>query len=158
MLHGGDSGAWAPLLREIAEYLNEYDDACEGNWFAASPSIINRIASDEENLRLLGLEISEAEEKCSEVGVVAALLERGNVVCLADPVQQVGPDHPNTFHAGVGKESELLDSCHITINPDRIEHGCIARIVGDVFLEWLNCDARLSWNSPYEAEMKMRQF
>jgi len=148
MLHCADSCPSGPLIRDIAAYLNEYDDDGDGRWLPATPDLVEKIASDAHQRRLLGLKEWAAHEagapQTAYRKTLASLGQRGHVVFRAPVGGNAPPRLANTFHAGVGRARELPTTCHLILNPELLEQKCIAHIVGDVFLEWLHRQMRRS--------------
>jgi hypothetical protein len=125
VLHGGGIASSGRLILEIADYLNEYDDDGDGRWLPATPELIEKVCLDPNHRRLLGMSDaipSQPEELKSEI--------RETLLAIA------------------GRGHDLLKKCHIILNPDHMDQGVIAHIVGDVFLEWIHCEIRR--NSPIQ--------
>ncbi|MCB1131597.1 MAG: hypothetical protein KDN05_10740 [Verrucomicrobiae bacterium] len=145
MVHGDTGGPHDSIIPALAEYLNEYDDACDGRWLAATSDLISTIAADSANQRLLGLKVGvdevPADGAAATREVFDALCARGHIVMAAGSGMPA-TDVTEAFHVGIGCSADLAERCHMTINPDRIERNCAAHIIGDVFLEWLNCSLR----------------
>ena len=145
MVHGDPGESVDSIVPALAEYLNEYDDACDGRWLAATSELVSRIAADTANQRLLGLEVGvddiPGDPATASRQVLDALCSRGHIVMAAtgDPAADEAPD---AFHVGIGRSGALAERCHMTINSTRIERNCAAHIIGDVFLEWMNCTQR----------------
>ena len=146
ILHGNDSLINDHLIKEITEYLNEYDDDGDGRWLPATAELIGKIARDPSHRRLLGME----ENAPSIPGdnpeefrkTLSALGQRGHVVFRAPGVSDQDLALANTFHAGVGAAAGIHEKCHLILDPDLMDHKCIAHIIGDVFLEWLHSEMR----------------
>lgn len=143
----GDADDWLePIVSAVAEYLNEYDDSCDGRWLAVTRDLVGRIAIDSANQRLLGLRVGIDEERrdaaTASLEVMGALCSRGHLVMAAPATLPAEADNPGVFKVGVGCTSELVERCHMTLNPDLIDPECAAHIIGDVFLEWLSCGVR----------------
>jgi hypothetical protein len=149
ILHCDDSWPCAPLIREIADYLNEYDDDGDGRWLPATSDMVEKIARDANHRRMLemneavsdGLTTPQAEYRKTLTG----LGHRGHVIFRSPGLAcEATQDFSNTFHAGVGRARNIPENCHLILNPDLMDQKCIAHIVGDVFLEWLHCQLRRS--------------
>ncbi len=146
ILHADESRTSDLLIEEIANYLNEYDDDGDGRWLPATPELVEKVAHDPNHRRLLGLaenSIGRANNPQAEFrNALTALGQRGHVVLRAPggPIDDL--DLANTFHAGVGDSSALLNTCHLILNPALMDQKCIAHIIGDVFLEWLHFEVR----------------
>lgn len=146
ILHGGELSPFGSLVQDIAEYLNEYDDDGEGRWLPATPELVEKISRDANHRRLLGMDENvdsdtvDSQEEFQKT--LTALGQRGHVVFRSPGVPAAELDLAHTFHAGVGKVSEIGETCHLILNPDLMDQKCIAHIVGDVFLEWLHCEMR----------------
>ena len=136
------------LVRDIADYLNEYDDDGDGRWLPATPELVGKISRDANHRRLLGMkeiaatDLGDPQAEFRET--LTALGQRGHVVFCSPGPATDELDLANTFHAGIGKALEIPETCHLILNPDLIDAKCIAHIIGDVFLEWLYCEIRRS--------------
>lgn len=130
------------MIQEIAEYLNEYDDEGDGCWLPATTELVEKIASDSNYRRLLGMteDFAESGSDCRAefLRTLTALGRRGHVVFASPGVSDKELELVNTFHAGIDKARKIKESCHLILNPDLIESKCLSHIVGDVFLEWLH--------------------
>jgi hypothetical protein len=146
ILHCQDSLPCTHLIRDIADYLNEYDDDCDGRWLPATPDLVEKIAGNENHRRLLGMKEPEARSRRAPRAIyrntLTGLGQRGHVVFRSPGMTEEQPDLANTFHAGVGRAHEIPEHCHLILNPELMDQKCIAHIVGDVFLEWLHCQMR----------------
>lgn len=131
------------LIQEISDYLNEYDDDGEGRWLPATPEMVEKVSLDPNHRRLLGMsENPPSKPGDSELhNTLAALGQRGHVVFRAPGMPDEGLKLANTFHAGIGTAGEIHDDCHLILNPQLMDQKCIAHVIGDVFLEWLHCEA-----------------
>lgn len=140
VLHDDGDGAADLLVPEIATYLNEYDDDGEGRWLPATAEFIGKIARNSNHCRLLSLgrECPGGSSAC--LHTLEAIARRGHVVLRATLPHVANLDPDLTFHAGIG--GVRPEDCHIVVNPERIHAKCLARVVGDVFLEWLHCRNR----------------
>lgn len=139
VLHGGSPSFRERLIEEIAEYLNEYDDEGAGRWLAATSDLVMQVSESPELRSLLG--IAASCQKCppaSPCGIRKTLLalgKRGHVIVHSAKDVEI----PNAFHAGIDSQPETAMHCHISLNPELMNPGCFAPIIGDVFLEWLHC-------------------
>ena len=144
MLHGAPAALGTRLALGIAAYLNEYDDDGNGRWLAVPAELVPLIADDPTHRHLLGLD--EAAESClltSPFGMqqaLTAMAARGYVV-LDSPLAAAATHRlKNVFHVGFGLPPDGLAECHMILNPALFHGSCLPQIVGDVFLEWLNCE------------------
>lgn len=146
ILHCDDSLPCTHLIRDIADYLNEYDDDGDGRWLPATPDLVEKIALDGNHRRLLGMRrLGAGHAGDPQTGyreALTGLCQRGHVVFRSPGVSYEEPDHTNTFHAGVGLHHEIPGECHLILNPALMDQKCIAHIIGDVFLEWIHCKMR----------------
>jgi len=146
ILHIPESRPCELLIQEMSDYLNEYDDDGDGRWLPATPELVEKIARDPGHRRLLGLpenaEIKSAGSEPNPVAALSALGQRGHIIFRSPGLGDEELGLENTFHAGVGSIGEIKDECHLILNPELMDQKCIAHIIGDVFLEWLHCDAR----------------
>jgi hypothetical protein len=142
ILHIPDSQPCEFLIQDISDYLNEYDDEGDGRWLPATPELVEKISRDPSHRRLLGMSDGPVSRLCESelINTFAALGQRGHVVFRAPGVTGEGLNLTNTFHAGVGAAGEVLDECHLILNPKFMDQKCIAHVIGDVFLEWLHCE------------------
>lgn len=138
VLHG--SQMHPELSGEIADYLNQYDEDSRGRWIAMHPSLIEAIARDASQRRLLGM--ADPCPNCPPAGpcglrkVVRALAGHGHIV-IDSPHAPVAADAAiNVFHVSLEPGH---DGCHLQLNPDCFRNHILAPIIGDVYLEWLNC-------------------
>ena len=138
VIHGA---AEYPLLAAaVSEYLNEYDDDSKGKWLALAPSLIEAIADDSAQRRLLGVE--DPCPKCPPTGpcglrkVIKALALHGRVVLDSEHAPKATHDLEGIFHVGLATD---MKDCHLTINPGKFKARCLAPIIGDIYLEWLHC-------------------
>lgn len=140
VLHAEHPFFSSKLLRGICEYLNEYDDHGEGRWLAASDELIHGLIRDPSHRQLLGLSLDSTgeNEKNELAGLKGRLAQRGHIVMYARELNLTTPGLENSFHVGIDNPARHFASCHLVLNPKLLDQGCIARIVGDVYLEWLN--------------------
>jgi hypothetical protein len=146
VLHIADSRPCDLLIQEIADYLNEYDDDGDGRWLPASPQLVEKISQDANHRRLLGVTVI-SEDKVDQPhaetrNILSALGRRGHVVFRSPGPADEQPGIANAFHAGVGTPGEINGQCHLILNPELMDQSCIARVIGDVFLEWLLWQSR----------------
>lgn len=139
MVHGEPGAALESLVSDVAEYLDEYDDTCESRWLAATTELVRHIAGDTANRRLLGLKPADDD---SPADVLRAMRSRGHFVAAAPAAVDPGDGPDDVFHVGIGAGAGFAETCHLTLNPERIGTDCVAHIIGDVFLEWVSCRAR----------------
>jgi hypothetical protein len=146
ILHGHPSRNDDHLIREITDYLNEYDDDGDGRWLPATTELVDKIAKDSSHRRLLGMEENglpgAADPRTEFRKTLTALGQRGHVVFQAPGIPDEELSLANTFHAGIGVAADISDKCHVILDPDLMDYKCIAHIIGDVFLEWLHCETR----------------
>ena len=137
-------GPW--LHQSLVEYLNEYDEAADGHWLAAESSLVQAIASDAGMRRQLNITepSPDRDGHCPQClkSTLRALALRGHVVLDSPLAAAATHALPNTFHVAVGFPVDGLDDCHMVLNPDRFQPRCLPQIIGDTFLEWLNCRRR----------------
>lgn len=140
VIHDDGDGTADLLAPGVAAYLNEYDDNGEGRWLPATAELIGKIARDPSHCRLLGMRDAGLEAPSQCLRTLEAIARRGHVVLRAPIPHLPKLDPASTFHAGIG--DGRLENCHVIVNPQLVDAKCIARIVGDVFLEWLHCGSR----------------
>lgn len=146
VLHIPDSRSCDFLIHELTGYLNEYDDDAEGRWLPATRELVVKVSRDAHHRRLLGMdELAPGQRADSESELhqtLTAIGRRGHVVFRDPGVPDEKPSLSNTFHAGVGISGEIAEPCHLILNPELMDQKCVARVIGDVFLEWFYCDVR----------------
>lgn len=146
ILHGDKSFTDDHMIRDITDYLNEYDDDGDGRWLPATEELVLKISRDTSHRRLLGMEENGAPEpddsRAEFRKTLTALGQRGHVVFHSPGVPDRDLSLANTFHAGVGSGPVIAEKCHVILDPDLMDPKCIAHIIGDVFLEWLHCETR----------------
>lgn len=146
VLHGTPAALCPRLSAGIAAYLNEYDDDGDGRWLAVPSDLVPLITDDPSHRHLLGL-AGEAEhyQPTNPYGIqraLAALAARGHCVLDSPLASAATCGLKNVFHVGIGLPPDSMADCHIILNPGLILIKCLPQIVGDVFLEWLNSQAR----------------
>lgn len=143
VLHCNDPHLSSRIIVELADYLNEYDDESDGRWLPATPELVGHITHDDNHRQLLGLPDPAATEPAArEAHALACLGQRGHVIFRAPNHLLPAPANPNSFHAGVGCPRQIRKNCHLILNSALMDQKSVAHIIGDVFLEWLHCDAR----------------
>jgi hypothetical protein len=146
MLHGDPTLVNDHLIQDVTDYLNEYDDAADGIWLSATNELVQKVANDPSNRRLLGLadlqNQSDANTHTEFLKALVAIGKKGHIVCLSPVSCPDDLQTSKTFHAGVGAADTIHKECHMILNPDRIDQKSIPSIIADVFLEWLNCTER----------------
>jgi len=146
VLHGITADFGIDYASRLADHLNEYDDSSEPAWLDVSPPLLAAIAADANHRQMLG--IGEGCPNCPPTGpcglkkIIAALAARGRVILDSPLAAAATRDAESIFHAGIGLPPDALDECHVIINPARFPEKCIPGVIGDVFLEWLNCPHR----------------
>ena len=142
ILHGDSPMFSERFIAEIADYLNEYDDDGAGHWLSATTRLVSQITDSPELRRLLGIDETRAKNQpagsCRVNNTLDALGHRGRVIFQApstvgDPVQLT-----RAFHVGIGTGIPDASQCHLILNPELMDSDLVARVIGDVFLEWLN--------------------
>jgi hypothetical protein len=140
IIHGDQDPDSSHLISDIAQYLNEYDDDGDGRWLPATSELVEKIARDANHRRLLGLDEMDDSFTGGCHNLLGALGRRGHVVFRWPGVSDKELDLADAFHAGVGHG--LHDRCHIIVDPELMDSRCVARVIGDVFLEWLHSESR----------------
>jgi len=147
VLHGKPEEIGDTLVEGISRYLNEYDDEAGGCWLGASRGLISTIATDSNLTKLMDLggccgcrggccSKSEQTDEQKQAVILRALAARGHLVFGAPSGPLDLPANTRAFHVGVGRRDDVLDRCHITVDPEMIETGRLPQIVADVYLEW----------------------
>lgn len=141
ILHGSDGQVPGKLAADIASYLNEFDDESGGNWLAFEPGLVEAIASNPGDRRLLGIAEPSAEagvlNPCAIQQVIRALADRGHAVLDTPLAAATTRDLRGAFHVAVGLTPNALDECHMILNARRFGPRCLAPVIGDTFLEWV---------------------
>lgn len=141
VLYGAES--FHGLTRALAHYLNEYDDEAHGHWMAAQAPLIESIAGDATQRKLLG--VDQACEKCPPTGpcglrkVIKALAQQGHVVFDSPHAAAATESVDGVFYVSL---SAFHKDCHMHLNASRFHQRCLAPIIADVYLEWFQCSVR----------------
>jgi hypothetical protein len=142
MLHGDPAVFSDHLIEEIADYLNEYDDEDAGCWLAATSEVVRHVSIDEHLRQLLGAAgpcpNCPPSGPCDTRKILSALSRRGHVVLSGSTPPDKKLELPQAFHAGIGNQSGHTLNCHLVLNPELMDPGSLAHIIGDVYLEWLH--------------------
>lgn len=139
VLHMANPVSGLCLITSIADYLNEYDDEGEGSWLPATPEFVAKVCSDANYRQFLSIPDSPTDLD-PHLKALEAMGRRGRVVFVSPRDGDL--DLPNTFQAGIGQPTRISQKCHLILNPDLIAPQCVARIIGDVYLEWFHCFRR----------------
>lgn len=103
VLHGKESDSTDPLLREITDYLNEYDDDGDGRWLPATEELVKKIEHDPSDRRLLGMPETGSSNPDSSrtefMKTLTALGQRSLVVFRSPGIPTQDLKLANTFHA-----------------------------------------------------------
>jgi len=141
--------AGAPLqcAATITRHLNEFDETGTGPWLAPAPDLIEAIASDPAQRRLLGVPepcpACGPTSRCGLRRVLERLARRGRVVLDHPEAMRATAELPRGFRVAIGRPPEGLDPYHLVINPEHFGARCLAPLIGDCFLEWAaSTDAR----------------
>lgn len=137
ILHGSDGQAPGKLAADIATYLNEFDDDSVGNWLAFEPDLVEAIAGNPGDRRLLGLPDSGTLSPCAIQQAIRAIAERGHAVLDTPLAAATTRDLRGAFHVALGLPADALDECHMILNARRFGPRCLAPVIGDTFLEWV---------------------
>lgn len=139
-LHGNDGRPPGTLAAAIARYLNEFDDESEGHWLAFDPELVDAIAANPGDRRLLGVREPQLEGPTASPNILKQVLrglaQRGHAVLDTPLAAAATRDLPGSFHVALGLPADGLDDCHMILNPKRFGPRCLAPVIGDTFLEW----------------------
>ena len=139
-------GKWKQIKGQVKQKWGELTDDELDQIDGKRDELVGKIARDPSHRRLLGMaEITTAilgDSPEEFRNTLSALGQRGHVVFRAPGVSDQELSLANTFHAGVGAAAGVYEKCHLILDPDLMDHKCIAHIIGDVFLEWLHCEMR----------------
>jgi len=136
----GDALSYPQLAADIAHHLNQFHDSNSGKWLALPTVLIEAIAADPSQRRLVG--VDAACEKCPPTSacgirkVIAAVAARGN--CVLDSVYAAAATIGMTQAFRVSL-SNPQGSWHVRLDPSLFPASCLAPIIGDIYLEWLEC-------------------
>lgn len=131
------------LSTAIAHYLNEYDDQANGHWICAHAELIETIAGDSMQRKLLG--VDQTCEKCPPTGpcglrkVIKGMAVRGHVIIESIHAAAATEGLDGVFHVSLSKGHK---DCHVHINAERFDERCLAPIIADIYLEWFQCSFR----------------
>ncbi|MEN9992213.1 MAG: hypothetical protein RLZZ224_1915 [Verrucomicrobiota bacterium] len=140
-VHGTCAYPW--LTTAIANYLNEYDDQANGHWICANADLIETIAGDAMQRRLLG--VDQTCEKCPPTGpcglrkVIKGMAQRGHVIIESIHATAATEGLEGVFHVSLTKG---LKDCHVYVHAERFDERCLAPIIADIYLEWFQCSFR----------------
>lgn len=141
VLHGVENQG--VLSQQIAQYLNEYDSDGHGRWLAPTQELIETIAGDPSQRKLLGIEEAcgkcPATSPCSQRKVMKGMARHSFVVL--DSVHAAGAveDLEGIFHISLTLDH---NDCHMRLNTEKFNPRCLAPIISDVYLEWIQCTFR----------------
>jgi len=140
LLHAASDGPIG-CAAAVARLLNEFDEESEGNWIALTPQIIQAIAADPAQRRLLGVTDSCGKcpptSRCGLRKVLTAIARRGHVVFDGPLAFEATEEEANGFRASFGIPGTAPESYHIILNPARFHARCLAPLIADSFLEWV---------------------
>jgi hypothetical protein len=143
VIHGAES--FPDLPRALAHYLNEYDDEARGHWMAVQAALLDSIAGDATQRKLLG--VDQSCEKCPPTGpcglrkVIKALAHQGHVVFDSLHAATATEHIDGAFHVSL---TSFHQRCHMHLNASRFDARCLSPIIADVYLEWFQCGLRRS--------------
>lgn len=143
VLHG--TAALPEIAGTIAHYLNEYDDQADGHWLAPSAQLIDVIAADPAQRRLLG--VDQPCDKCPPTGpcglrkVIKGLALHGHVVLDSIHAASATETLEGIFQVSLNGQHK---NCHMHLNAERFDQRCLAPIIADVYLEWIRCNINQS--------------
>ncbi|GAA5482826.1 hypothetical protein [Haloferula sargassicola] len=125
----------------IARHLNEFDESSGGNWIALDAAVIETIAADAAQRRLIGLgepTVSPAGDPANVGEVLVALARRGHIVINHAGAFIALAGDPRGFKAALGLPESGGEGYHIILDPSGFPSRCLAPLVADSFLEWFN--------------------
>lgn len=129
-----------PCAEIIARHLNEFDDRAAGDWLAISSPLLEILAQDPTQQRLLGIADHPSNDLPARDrrrgNCLAALAKRGRVVIDHPLAPEVVRDQPRGFRVAIGTPPRLADDYHLIIRPDAFGPRCLAPLIADSFLEW----------------------
>jgi hypothetical protein len=102
--------------------------------------LIEAIAADPSQRRLVG--VDAACEKCPPTSacgirkVIAAVSARGNCVLDSIYAPVATMDMNQAFRVSL---SNPQGNWHVRLDPSLFPASCLAPIIGDIYLEWLEC-------------------
>ncbi|MBB5351637.1 hypothetical protein HNR46_001876 [Haloferula luteola] len=126
----------------IARHLNEFDESSGGNWVSLGSEVIETIAADPAQRRLLGLVDSAPSGPTPHIdpitSVLVALAHRGRIVINHPSATDLLAEIPHGFRAALGLPGDGGEHFHIILDPNGFPQRCLAPLVADSFLEWLH--------------------
>lgn len=124
----------------IARHLNEFDEGASGDWLPIRERIVEAIAADPAQRRLLGIVGPCPDSPPASLGgrrkILAALAGRGHAVIDHPLACEAVRDQPGGFHVAVGAPAQRPEDYHLIIRPDTFGPKCLAPLIADSFLEW----------------------
>lgn len=138
-----DHTAPGALAKQLADYLNEFDESCMGEWAGYDEASVREITAQGglafpapcSSALAAPLRNGEREDLFSQ-----ALLRLGNVVIEAPQCAPCPPANPRVFNVGQFSESAPLNrecrNFHLTLNPLRFSSRSVIHIIADTALEW----------------------
>ncbi len=121
----------------VARHLNEFDETSGGNWVALDSEVIQAIANDPAQRKLIGLNGDTASPPCL-AEVFAALARRGHIVINHPGAKKTLAGHRLGFLAALGVPPNGGEGFHIILDPNAFPARCLAPLIADIFLEWFN--------------------
>ncbi|TAE90272.1 MAG: hypothetical protein EAZ81_10660 [Verrucomicrobia bacterium] len=123
VLHGASQ--YPQLSTAIAHYLNEYDDQANGHWICSNAELIEAIAADPMQRKLLG--IDQTCEKCPPTGpcglrkVIKGMAQRGHVIIESIHAAAATEGLDGVFHVSLSKGPKDF---HVHLNAERFDERC----------------------------------
>lgn len=128
------------IARNVADYLNRYDDASHDRWLPVSSELIRQIAADRGLRGLLGLgdpcPNCPPDGPCGLKKILRAFAEHGHVVLDHDLAEIATRDLDSSFRIAITPPSDEVCNCHAVIHPDHFPDSSLPGVISDLFLEW----------------------
>lgn len=123
----------------ISRQLNEFDAAATGAWMPVDADLILSIATEPTQRRLLGVADSDCPPTSpgGQRQILTALARRGHVVIDHPLATDTLRDHARGFHVAIGQPAEHAETYDLIIRPDAFRPQCLAPLIADSFLEWI---------------------
>lgn len=136
----GDADAYPTLAQDIAHHLNQYHDHGGGKWLSFSAPTLDAILADPCQLALLNV-----QPPCEKCGIASACGKKKLLIGIArhgyavlDSIHAFAAtkDLENVFRVSLGNPK---GEWHVRLSPTLFPASCLAPIIGDIYLEWLEC-------------------
>jgi hypothetical protein len=135
----GSAESTRGTIVSLAAHLNEFDDLAGGRWTSFSHQLIQAIAQEPAQRKLLGIAPGvdcPQDEPASLKKIISALARRGHAILEGRDALEATLQLPDVFYAGLGPFEQDQGDYHVTLRRERFSHRCLPTIIGDTYLEW----------------------